>query len=415
MRFVSSGFSKLNPRTMSAPKLTADERRAVLSLAGIFGLRLLGLFMIYPVFALYARGLPDATPARVGLALGIYGIAQALLQIPLGLLSDRIGRKRVIAAGLLVFVLGSAVAALAHTLAFIALGRFLQGVGAIGSALLALAADLTGAENRGTAMAVIGLSIGFAFGLALLAGPVLNGLMGVPGMFWLTALFGVLGLMLLYIAVPTPAASGVHADAEAIPALLVGVLREPRLLQLDLAILIQHAILTATFLGVPLALEQAGIAAASQWRFYLPALIVSALTVFPLVRLAERPGWLSRVLMTSIAVIGAAQALFLFPVVTAWGAGAALILFFGGFNLLEALLPALISRAAPAGARGTAMGVYSSAQFLGIFLGGVLGGAAQGRFGPAGSFGFCLGMAALWLLASWLLPFEGMGSTPRSR
>ncbi|HSC47676.1 MAG TPA: MFS transporter [Gammaproteobacteria bacterium] len=400
---------------MPESRLSPSERRAVLSLAGIFGLRLLGLFMIYPVFALYARSLPDATPARVGLALGIYGLAQALLQIPLGLLSDRIGRKRVIAAGLVVFALGSAVAALAHTLELIALGRFLQGVGAIGSALLALAADLTRAENRGTAMAVIGLSIGFAFGLALLAGPILNGLMGVPGMFWLTAVFGALGLVLLYIAVPTPVASKVHEDAEAVPALLGGVLREPRLLRLDFAILVQHAILTATFLGVPLVLEQAGIAAASQWRLYLPALLVSALTVFPLVRLAERPGRLLPVLMTSIAVIGAAQALFLFPVLTAWGAGAALVLFFGGFNLLEALLPALISRVAPAGARGTAMGVYSSAQFLGIFLGGVLGGAAQGRFGPAGSFGFSLGMAAIWLLGSWLLPFEGTASTPHSR
>ena len=400
---------------MSAPKLTADERRAVLSLAGIFGLRLLGLFMIYPVFALYARGLPDATPARVGFALGIYGLAQALFQIPLGLLSDRIGRKRVIAAGLAVFAAGSAVAALAHTVELIALGRFLQGVGAIGSALLALAADLTRDENRGTAMALIGVSIGFAFGLALLAGPLLNGLLGVPGMFWLTALFGLLGLVLLYIAVPTPAASELHEDAQAVPALLGGVLRDPRLLQLDLAILVQHAILTATFLGVPLALEQAGIIAADQWRLYLPALIVSALTVFPLVRLAERPGRLFPLLIASIAVIGTAQALFLFTAVTVWNAGAALILFFGGFNLLEALLPALISRAAPAGTRGTAMGIYSSAQFLGIFLGGVLGGFCQSRFGPAGSFGFSLGMAVIWFLGSWLMPLEGMASGPRSR
>jgi len=400
---------------MPESRLSSSERRAVLSLAGIFGLRLLGLFMIYPVFALYARGLPDATPARVGVALGIYGLAQALFQIPLGLLSDRIGRKRVIAAGLLVFAAGSALAALAHTVELIALGRFLQGIGAIGSALLALAADLTRDENRGTAMALIGVSIGFAFGLALLAGPLLNGILGVPGMFWLTALFGALGIVLLYIAVPTPAVSEVHEDADAVATLLGKVLREPQLLRLDLAILVQHAILTATFLGVPLALEQAGVAAVNQWRFYLPALIVSALSVFPLVRLAERPGRLFPVLMASIAVIGTAQALFLFPVVTAWSVAAALILFFGGFNLLEALLPTLISRAAPAGTRGTAMGVYSSAQFLGIFLGGVLGGLCQSRFGPAGSFGFGLGMAAVWFLASWLMPLEGMATGARSR
>lgn len=385
---------------MPASGLSTIERRAALSLAGIFALRMFGLFMIYPVFAVYARGLPDATPARVGLALGIYGLAQALCQMPLGMASDRLGRKPVIAIGLLVFALGSGVAGLAHSVAGIALGRLLQGVGAVGSAVLALAADLTREEHRTKAMAAIGMTIGLAFAAALAAGPVIDRWIGVPGMFWLTAGLAGFALLLLYVAVPDPASSEVHADSEAVPALLSRVLRDPELLRLDFGILAQHAILTATFLGVPLVFQAAGVSGGAEWRVYLPALVVSVLIMVPLIIQAERHGRMRPILLGAVAAIAVAQAGFLLPVGGWWLPALAVTLFFTAFNFLEAALPSLISRLAPRQAKGTAMGVYSSAQFLGIFLGGVVGGWCQGRFGLMGGFGFSLVMACLWLVSA---------------
>lgn len=385
---------------MSASKLSPGEVRAALSLAGIFALRMFGLFMIYPVFAVYARSLPDATPARVGLALGIYGLAQALFQMPLGVASDRLGRKPVIAAGLLVFALGSGMAGLAHSVAGIALGRFLQGVGAVGSAVLALAADLSRETQRTKVMAVIGITIGFAFGLALVLGPVLNTWMGVPGMFWLTAVLAGIAIALLYIAVPSPAAIEVHAETEAVPAMLLRVLQDSTLLRLDFGILAQHAILTSTFLSVPLVLQSAGLTSEHSWRLYLPVLLASVLAVGPLIMAAERGRHMRSVLLAAVATIGLTQLGFLMPGGGLWLPAVALTLFFAAFNFLEAALPALISRLAPKQARGTAMGVYSSAQFLGIFLGGVLGGWCQGRFGLAGTFGFSLVTACLWLASA---------------
>lgn len=385
---------------MSASKLSSGEVRAALSLAGIFALRMFGLFMIYPVFAVYARSLPDATPARVGLALGIYGLAQALFQMPLGVASDRLGRKPVIAAGLLVFALGSGMAGLAHSVASIAVGRFLQGMGAVGSAVLALAADLSREQQRTKVMAVIGITIGFAFGLALVLGPVLNDWMGVPGMFWLTAVLAGVALLLLYAAVPDPKLSDVHAETEAVPAMLLRVLKDPALLRLDFGILAQHAILTSTFLSLPLVLQSAGLPSERAWQIYLPVLLVSVLAVGPLIMAAERGGHMRGVLLAAVAAIGVAQLGFLVPGGSLWLSAVALTLFFAAFNFLEAALPALISRLAPKQSRGTAMGVYSSAQFLGIFLGGVLGGWCQGRFGMSGTFGFSLVVASLWLMSA---------------
>lgn len=390
-------------------KLSSLELRASLSLAGIFALRLFGLFMIYPVFEVYARGLPDATPARVGLALGIYGLAQALFQMPLGIASDRLGRKRVIAAGLVVFALGSVMAGLAHSVAGIALGRFLQGVGAVGSAVLALAADLSREEQRTKVMAVIGVTIGLSFGAALVAGPVLNAWFGVPGMFWLTAVLAGVAILVLYAAVPDPTASPVHAETEAVPVLLKRVLRDPGLLRLDIGILLQHAVLTATFLGVPLSLQQAGIAADGSWKLYLGVLTASVLLMGPMIRFAGK-GRMRLLMPASVTAMGLAQ-LGLMVHGSLWLAAAALTLFFAAFNFLEAALPALITQRAPGQARGTAMGVYSSAQFLGIFLGGVLGGWCQGHLGPSGGYLFGVCMCLLWLITAWA-PGRGAAGTP---
>lgn len=401
---------------MSAAKLSSLERRAALSLAGIFALRLFGLFMIYPVFEVYARNLSDATPARIGLALGIYGLAQALFQMPLGIASDRLGRKPVIAVGLAVFALGSVMAGSAHSVAGIALGRFLQGVGAVGSAVLALAADLSREEQRTKVMAVIGITIGLSFGLALVAGPVLGTWIGVPGMFWLTAGFAGAAILLLYMAVPAPAASTVHAETEAVPILLARVLRDPDLLWLDLGILLQHAVLTATFLGVPLSLQRTGIAAGDSWKLYLAVLAAAVILMGPMIRVAERK--MRVTMLTAIAAMGVAQLVLAASGRDIWSVALALTLFFAAFNFLEAALPALITRLAPAGARGTAMGVYSSAQFLGIFIGGLLGGWCQEYFGSSGSFGFSVMAASLWLLSMWRgkrLGGGGSDPTPPSK
>lgn len=375
--------------------MTGTERRAALSLAGIFSLRMLGLFMIYPVFAPWARRLPDATAATIGLALGVYGLAQALLQIPFGFLSDRVGRKPVIAAGLALFVLGSAVAALSPSIYGIVLGRMLQGTGAIGSTVLALAADLTLEEHRTRAMAMVGMTIGGAFGLAVVLGPVLNGWIGVRGIFWLTAALAGLGILVLYTLVPRPAAPSVHRDAEPVPALFRRVLADRELQRLDLGIFSQHAILTASFLTIPFVLTHAGVALHHQWWIYLPVLVLSIALLVPLVVMAER-GRMKPVFLGSIALLAVGQLLLLRGQGHLGIAFLALLAFFAAFNVLESTLPSLVSRFAPADAKGTAMGVYSSSQFFGIFVGGALGGWIEGRWGLDGVVAFCLALAAFW-------------------
>jgi len=386
---------------MSATTTQTTERRAALSLAGIFALRMLGLFMIYPVFAIYARRLPDATPFRVGLALGIYGLAQAICQMPLGLLSDKVGRKRVIAAGLLLFAAGSIVAACAHSVTIIILGRWLQGMGAVGSAVLALVADLTAESSRSRAMAVIGMSIGAAFGIAVVLGPVLNAEIGVPGMFWLTAVFAVFCLLLLFTAVPAPAHPIHQAETEPTPGMLLRVLRDGRLLRLDFGILAQHAILTATFLGLPFLLQHAGMSLDRQWEIYLLAFLLSGAAMFPVLARAERRGRTRTLILGSVVTIALVQGGFLI------GGGLSVLivlvsLFLIAFNFLEAVLPAQISKLAPVSVRGTAIGIYSSSQFLGLFLGGILGGWCQDRFGPIGAFAFSLVVAVAWVAVSLL-------------
>lgn len=391
--------------------MTGAERRAAFSLAGIFSLRMLGLFMIYPAFAVWARRLPDATPFTIGLALGGYGLTQALCQIPLGFLSDQHGRKRVIAAGLLLFALGSALAALSHSIYGIIGGRFLQGAGAVGSAVLALAADLTREEHRTKAMAIIGMSIGLAFGVAVVLGSPLNALMGVNGIFWLTAALALLGIAVLYLLVPQPVTSRIHREAEPVPGLFRRVLTERELLRLDFGIFAQHAILTASFLSVPLVLHAAGIGAGVEWQVYLPVLAFAALAMVPLIILAERGGRMKSVFLASVAAIAMAELLLLAFHASLPAVVGALAVFFTAFTLLESLLPSLVSRVAPAHAKGTALGVYSSAQFFGIFVGGALGGAIHAALGLPAVFGFCAGLAALWwLVALAMRPPERVSS-----
>lgn len=377
------------------------EKRAASSLAGIFALRMLGLFMLLPVLSLYAESFSGATPMLMGIALGIYGLTQALLQIPFGMLSDRIGRKKVIAIGLLIFAAGSVVAALATTIEWIIIGRALQGSGAIAAAAMALLADLTREEQRTKAMAIFGMSIGVSFMAAIILGPILNSWVGVSGIFWLTGLLALLGLVVLYKVVPTPTHSHMHHDAGSDPKQFGDVLRDGQLLRLDFGIFALHLILTAMFVVIPIGMRDAGLVAGDHWMVYLGVMVASVAIMVPMIIIAEKRGKMKEIFSLAIVLVALAQfGLWQFSD-SLWGLILLMLLFFGGFNLLEATLPSLISKMAPVDKKGTAMGVYSSSQFMGAFVGGVVGGWILGWSGGreiAPVFLVTAVLALAWLL-----------------
>ncbi len=377
------------------------ELRAVSSLAAVFSLRLLGLFMIYPVFATYARQLSGATSYKIGLALGIYGLSQGLLQIPFGMLSDRIGRKVLIIIGLAIFGAGSAVAALSTSISGVIAGRFLQGGGAVGSVILALVADLTSEHNRTKAMAMVGVTIGASFIIAVVAGPIAAGFAGVQGIFWLMAILAVAGMAITQFVVPDPHSFQVHRDAEAVPALLSSVLRNKELLRLDFGTFVQNAMLTASFLVVPGLLHTVlNVTPHDQWIVYLPVLAVSLMVTVPAIVMAEKHRLMKLVFVGAVAALAASQLLLLFAAHSRYALLVSLTVFFAGFNIMSATLPSLVTKTAPPGAKGTATGIYSSSQFLGIFAGGILGGWAHQHGGDTGVFAASAVLTFLWLAAA---------------
>lgn len=385
-----------------------DELRATCSLAAVFAMRLLGLFMIYPVFDAFAQHLKGSTPTLIGLALGAYGLTQGLLQIPFGLLSDKLGRKPMIAIGLGFFGIGSIVAAMSTSIFGVLAGRILQGTGAVGSVILALVADLTREEVRTRAMAVVGMTIGLSFLAAIIIGPLLASVIGVSGIFWITAGLSLIGIAITYLLVPTPAHVSRHRDAEAVPALFARVLANRELLRLDFAIFVLHAILTASFLALPGRLAATlHISGASDWMIYLPVLVVSVVFMIPAIIVAEKGGRMKEMFIAAIALLTLSLIALAFggqiPVV----AVAALVGFFTAFNIMEAMLPSLVTKVAPIDAKGTATGIYSSLQFLGIFVGGAGGGLALAKAGTTGVFAFTVALALLWLVVAVMMRRPG--------
>jgi MFS family permease len=380
--------------------MTPQELRASFGLAGIFGLRMLGMFIILPVFALYAAKLPGGSShTMVGIALGAYGLTQACLQMPFGWLSDRWGRKRTIYLGLVIFAFGSFIAALAHDVQMVILGRIIQGAGAISAAVIALAADLTRDDQRTKAMAIIGMTIGGTFALSMAAGPVLDRMIGVPGIFALTGFLAVAALLVVRVIVPEPSQGAAHQPLVQ-QASLKSVLHDKQLLRLNYGIFALHGILMALFVVVPFAL-QAHLPSGSHWRVYLPVMLGAIVLMLPPMLLAERSGLQKPVFVGAVTVLIGALALLMsaaggLPVLVA-----GLLFFFAAFNLLEATLPSMISKRAPAGVKGTAIGVYSSVQFIGTFVGAASGGWLSQHYGTPAVFGFCVSLAIIWLLLTF--------------
>ncbi len=379
-------------------RMTPVEQRATIGLAGIFGLRMLGMFIVLPVLALYAESLPGGrNHSLVGLALGAYGLTQAVLQIPFGWASDRWGRKPVIVGGLVIFALGSFVAAWAPTIAWTIVGRTIQGAGAISAAVIALTADLTRDEVRTRAMAAIGMTIGATFALSLVAGPALTAVIGVPGIFVMTGILALGAIGLLLKAVPQSEFAARPFDT---PGQWRRVLSDGQLLRLNYGIFALHASLMSLFLQVPFMLRDEGIETGRHWVVYLPVLVVSIALMAPAMMQADRPRRSKPIFIGGIAVLFVGQAILAAAHGSLAWAIAGLVVFFTGFNLLEAKLPSLISKFAPADAKGTAVGVYSSVQFFGTFAGASIGGWLSQHYGPPAVFAFCLVLTAAWIVVS---------------
>lgn len=383
----------------SSEKMSPAELRATIGLAGVYGLRMFGLFIILPVFAFYAEELPGGNNyTLVGIALGAYGLTQAILQIPFGWLSDRIGRKTVIYIGLILFALGSLVAAFAIDIYWVILGRIIQGAGAISAAVMALAADLTREEHRTKAMAAIGMTIGTVFAISLIVAPILNQWIGVPGIFAMTGILAILAIIVVKKIIPDPQISRFHSDTETSAASFANVLRNTQLLRLNYGIFALHATLMALWLVVPLTLRQAGMAANNHWQIYFPVLVLSIIFIIPAIIYAEKKAKLKPVFIVAIAILLMGQILLAITSDSILGTVIALLVFFSAFNLLEASLPSLISKIAPVGAKGTAIGIYSSTQFLGAFIGAASGGYLFGTFGSYALFAFCSLLLIVWLI-----------------
>ncbi|MFO1385309.1 MAG: MFS transporter [Chitinivorax sp.] len=378
------------------------ELRASTSLAGIYSLRMFGMFLILPIFALYAPQLQGGEDHMlVGIALGAYGLTQAILQLPFGMLSDRIGRKRVIYIGLILMALGSLICAAADNIYMMILGRAVQGSGAISAAITALLADLTKEEHRTQAMAMIGMSIGLTFAFSLAAGPTLYKTLTMPGIFVLIGVLSLAALLGVWKIVPQPALSRFHSDAEANPTKLRDVLRDPQLLRLNYGIFALHAAQMAMFTVMPLILlKTGGLDANHHWQVYLPIMVGAFILMIPAIVYGEKKAKLKQVFVSAVALMFVTQTAMALTLHSFWDIVILLGGYFIAFNILEATLPSLISKIAPAAAKGTAIGVYNATQSFGTFLGGALGGYLYKHHGNSAVFAACGLLMLIWLLVA---------------
>lgn len=376
---------------------TAPERRAVLSLASLYAFRMFGLFMVLPVLALYAHELSGSTPFLIGLALGMYGLSQAVLQIPFGVWSDRWGRKPVIVVGLVLFAAGSLVAAASHSIYGVIFGRALQGGGAIAATVMALAAELTREETRSKAMAVIGASIGLSFTIALILGPPVSRWFGLSGLFLTTFFMGIIGILLVLYVVPQPDDSEEHQEVVPGPGLFELVLKDRELLRLNVGIFVLHLGLTALFIVLPLVLrDNLGLPRDHHWQVYLPVMLGAFVVMMPFMMAAERRGRHKQVFLASVLALAIANLGMAALYQQGWVVVALLALYFFAFNLLEASLPSLVSKLCPPGGKGAAMGIYSTSQFLGAFAGGSVGGWFAQHLGTSSVFALCGAACLVW-------------------
>lgn len=380
------------------PQMTPEEKKATFAIAGVFATRMLGLFMIFPVFAIFAHQVfPEATGTQIGLAMGIYGLTQALLQIPYGLASDKWGRKPLIIGGMLVFAIGSVICAVAPDMETMILGRAVQGMGAVAAVLTALVVDLVREPLRLRAMSIVGMTIGFSFTLSLMLGPLLSSWWGVRGIFWAIAALAILGMLLVIFVVPTPKTHKFQREAEVDVRMIGTVLKHPQLLRLDFGVFVLHAILTALFVVIPLLVaHDAGLDAQHHWQLYLPVMLLSFVLMVPLIIQAESKGRMKPIFVGAIVTLALVALGFGILEPGVWSLFGLLLVFFTAFNLLEASLPSLVVKLSPPDKKGTASGVYSTSQFLGAAVGGALGGYLYQHEGAQAVFYTVAGMALLW-------------------
>ena len=385
---------------MNDNQMTPQESRATWGLGTVFSLRMLGMFMVLPVLTTYGMALSGASETLIGIAIGIYGLAQAVFQIPFGLMSDRVGRKPLIIFGLIIFCIGSIVAASTDSIWGVIIGRALQGSGAIAAAVMALLSDLTREQNRTKAMAFIGISFGVTFAIAMVLGPVITHAWGLHALFWAIAGLTLVAILITVAVVPSPATHILNRESSMVKGSFSKVLNNPKLLKLNFGILCLHILLMSSFVVLPQVMEHAGFPPAEHWRVYLVTMLTSFVAVIPVIIYAEKKRHMKQVFMGCVAVLLLAELVLWSAGLHLWVVIAGIQLFFLAFNVMEAILPSLISKESPAGYKGTAMGLYSTSQFIGVAIGGSLGGYVYGNAGADAVFLLCAAIAVVWLLVS---------------
>ncbi|MGL9769243.1 MAG: MFS transporter [Sodalis sp. (in: enterobacteria)] len=359
---------------MNDKKMTGMELRATWGLSAVFSLRMLGMFMVLPVLTTYGMALQGANEALIGLAIGIYGLAQAVFQIPLGLMSDRVGRKQIIVGGLFIFALGSTIPILTNSIWGVILARAIQGSSAIAAVAMALLSDLTREQNRTKAMAFIGISFGVTFGISMVLGPIITHAIGLKGLFCCITALTVVGIALTLLVVPTAGAHKLNRESSIVYESFGKVLANPQLLKLSIGIFFLHSILMSNFVAFPSMMARAGFLPNEQWKVYFVTILVSFTAVVPVIIYAEAKRRMKHVFLSCVTLLLLAELVLLATNGHLWVIFTGIQMFFLAFNIMEALLPSLISKESPAGYKGTAMGIYSTSQFLGIAFGGILGG-----------------------------------------